>query len=115
MSSNLKKVIRKDSTIGKIAEKYDLPPLIVAYIRSALLRKDNKYDKQSLMYHIQEENIERSNKIQKLRMRIDETNIDSINVHILGMQKKMDFRQGVLAVLRTIDDDMLQKLLVPTI
>lgn len=97
--------------IVSLAEKYQVPPTVIAYIRAALMRSDNKYDRQSLMYHIIEENQERKKEISTLRLSITEQNIDQIKEQILAIQRKMDFRQGVLAVLRNIDDKHLRDIL----
>lgn len=95
----------------RLSEKYNVPPMVIAYIRSALMRDDNKYDRNSLMVHIIEENQERKKEIGQLKLSITEENIDSVKEQILAIQKKMDFRQGALAVLRNVEDRHLRDIL----
>ena len=96
-----------------LAQKYNAPAMVIAYLRAALMRQDNKYDKESLIFHITEENLERKKEIQLIQRSITEENYEGKKEQILAIQKKMDFRQGILAVLRTIEDHELKDILQP--
>lgn len=97
--------------VKQLSERYNIPPTVIAYLRAALMRQDHKYDKASLQFHIMEENGERKKEIQQLQRSVTEANYDQQKAQIAAIQKKMDFRQGVLTVLRTVDDKQLQEIL----
>lgn len=93
----------------QLAEKYHIPPSIVAYLRVALLREDHKYNKDSLIQHILQENMDRKTEIAKLSI-----NPNSLHQeHITAIQEKMRFREAVVVVLQNIQDaellDILQE------
>lgn len=100
-----------EPVVIKLADKYQVPTTVIAYLRAALMRADHRYDKESLTYHIIEENSERKKEIALLKVSITEENIEQRKEQILAIQKKMDFRQGVLAILRNIDDQHLRDIL----
>ena len=87
--------------------------MVIAYMRKALMQSDGQYDRNSLMYHIIETNVEKKKEIQALKMTINEENIDKVKAEILEIQKKMDYRQGVLSLLRNLEERHLKEITRP--
>lgn len=96
-----------------LAEKFRTTPAVIGYVRTALLRQDQKYNLNSLVSHIHEQNNKRRDAIRNLRITATVNNVDKRQGHIAGLQKQIDFRQNVLSLLRSISDQDLMEILKP--
>lgn len=98
------KVEKEHIELGK---KYSVPPIIIAYLRIAMI--NGKYSKDKLVDHILEENTFRRKYIADLE-KTGELNEDQ-KQQIAALQEKTNIRQIALTVLENVSDEQLKEIL----
>lgn len=99
----------KDPVILSLAERYNLKPFFVAYLRAAMKTGIKTYNRDELIEHIYQDLPRRFSMIQDViaRTDIDDT-LKSIKVFRLARDNKL--RLEVVEFLKTVEEDVLNDL-----
>jgi hypothetical protein len=96
-----------DPLCQELGKKYNLPAPLIAYLRVALLRDDHKYDKDSLIQHILQENKQRTIEITRLQLNPTPEKEEQIT----GIKNKMQLRELAIIALQNIKNEELSDIL----
>lgn len=96
--------------VVQLAEKHNLKPKLVAYIRAAIIGEFARYNKETLIQHIQIDNERRLKAIEEHKVSEllnEQQRADSIKY----TQANIEFREGVVEFLNTVSDEVFNDLI----